>query len=267
MTLMQIWTACLGELSLQMTKATFDTWVRDTEALEFDDSHLVVGVGSAYAKDWLENRLRLTIERTLQGILGYPVSVAFLVTEQAGPGQEAGLKAALDPRPDDVVVRFYNFDPKGDGWLQTSKYDIHFWQPLVGCVGFAVYQFLRCEERINSGWGDWFVVTVEEIAATLDVGRQEITGVTRRRSNGKGKYWQPGAFDALEGAGIAKLERLGSGRKISYRVSCLHSLPILTPAQVETLDPVLQKKHADFLRRVRLEQDEWLQLELPSLVQ
>jgi hypothetical protein len=264
MTLTQIWTACLGELSLQMTKATFDTWVAPTQALEWENGRFVIGVPNSFAADWLENRLKTTIERTLVGIVGQPVRVTLLVTESADPGQDPGPK--LD-RPDQVAVKFYSFDPKGAGWLQTPKYDHWFWQPLVGCVAFAVYQFFRCEEKINRGWGDWFVVTVDEIAATLDVGRQEITGVQRKRRNGKGKYWQPGALDRLEEAGIAKIERLGRGTKISYRVSCLHSLPLLTPAQVERLDPILQKKHADFLRDAQLEQEEWLQLELPSLVQ
>lgn len=264
MTLTQIWAAALGELRLQMTKATFDTWVRDTEALEFDNSRLVVGVPNAFAKDWLENRLQTTVERVLTGILGYPVAVSFLVTERVDPGQEVGPRLELGPG--DVAVKFYRFDPREMGFLQTPKYDIHFWQPLVGCVAFAVYQFLRCEEQLNHGWGQWFRVTVERIKGTLGVGRQAITGVERTRADGS-EYWQPGAFDALREAGIAQIEVLGSGTRTSYKVSCLHNLPLLTPAQVETLPAILQEEHADFLRKAKLEQEEWLQLELPSLVQ
>ena len=37
-----IWHATLGELQLQMTKATFDTWVRPTHALAYADGSLVV---------------------------------------------------------------------------------------------------------------------------------------------------------------------------------------------------------------------------------
>lgn len=264
MTLDQIWTACLGELSLQMTKATFETWVKDTQAIQFDDGCFVIGVANAYARDWLENRLKTTVERTLAGIVGYPVRVQFLVTEGAPPGDRDVPKLELEPG--DVAVKFYQFDPKGEGWLQTPKYDHWFWQPLIGCVAFAVYQFFRCEEKLNSGWGSWFVLTVERITATLGVSRQAITGVKRKKRDGSGKYWQPGAFDALEKVAIAKVERLGSGKNISYRVSCLHSLPLLTPAQVETLPPLLQERHAKFLRRAAIEFEEWRQLELPSLV-
>lgn len=266
----QIWTAALGELRLQMTQATFDTWVRDTQAVEFDDGCLVVGVKSAFARDWLENRLKTTVERTLTGILGYPVRVAFLVVEGAGywEPERAGLVDVVEEEEEGglVAVKFYEFNPKGRGWLQTAKYDYWFWQPLLGCVAFATYQFLRTEERINEGWGDWFVVTVEEIAATLSVGRQAITGVERKKKGG-GKYWQEGAFDRLQAAAVARVETLGKGRNVSYRVSCLHSLPLLTPQQVEILPPVLQVKHAKFLKEASIEYEEWMQLELPSLVQ
>jgi hypothetical protein len=267
MTLDQIWTACLGELRLQMTKATFHTWVAPTQALEWENGNFVIGVPTAFVQDWLENRLKSTIERTLVGIVGQPVRVTLLVTESADPGPDLGPKAALELGPDDVAVKFYRFDPRELGFLQTPKYDWHFWQPLLGCVAFATYQLFRCEEQQNSGWGGWFIMSVKRIACTLGVHRQQITGAERKRRDGSGKYWQSGAFDALQEAGIARIETQGSGRNLSYLISVLHSLPLLTPTQVETLDPILQEQHAKWLRRADLEQKEWIQLKLPTLVQ
>ncbi len=78
-----IWHATLGELQLQMTKATFDTWVRPTYALGFENGTMVVGVHSPYAKEWLENRLHTTIQRTLIGILGQSVEVRYVVQDKA----------------------------------------------------------------------------------------------------------------------------------------------------------------------------------------
>lgn len=76
-----IWHATLGELQLQMTKATFDTWVRPTHALAYADGSLVVGVHSPYAKEWLENRLSTTIQRTLTGIIGRSAEVRYVVKD------------------------------------------------------------------------------------------------------------------------------------------------------------------------------------------
>ena len=66
------WKATLGELELQMTKATFSTWLKDARLLASDENEFVIGVRNDYAKDWLENRLRETIVHTLTTITGKP---------------------------------------------------------------------------------------------------------------------------------------------------------------------------------------------------
>ena len=73
------WKATLGELELQMTKATFNTWLKDTRLLTCDGDTYVIGVRNDYAKDWLENRLQDTILRTLVAITDRPVLLRFMV--------------------------------------------------------------------------------------------------------------------------------------------------------------------------------------------
>ncbi len=74
-----LWQATLGQLQLQLVKPTFDTWVKNTEGLSYEDGVLVVGVHSAYAKDWLENRLYAVIQRTVTQIANRTTSVRFIV--------------------------------------------------------------------------------------------------------------------------------------------------------------------------------------------
>ena len=73
------WTATLGELELQMTRATFNTWLRDARLLANENGEYVIGVRNDYAKDWLDNRLKETINRTLSSIIGEPVTSRFVV--------------------------------------------------------------------------------------------------------------------------------------------------------------------------------------------
>ncbi|MDY7079425.1 MAG: chromosomal replication initiator protein DnaA [Chloroflexota bacterium] len=77
-----VWPAALGELELQMTQATFDTWLRDSKLLKYEDGIYVIGVKSGYAKDWLENRLLATIKRTLARQVGRTVEVKFIVRDE-----------------------------------------------------------------------------------------------------------------------------------------------------------------------------------------
>lgn len=75
----QVWQAALGQLQLQMTRATFDTWVKNTHVVSQNHEIMVIGTKSAYAKDWLENRLIATIRRTVANILGRDINIQFVV--------------------------------------------------------------------------------------------------------------------------------------------------------------------------------------------
>ena len=50
-----------------MTRATFDSWLKDTWLVSCEDGRWVVAVKSRYAKEWLENRLAATIRRVVEG--------------------------------------------------------------------------------------------------------------------------------------------------------------------------------------------------------
>ena len=84
----KVWQAALGELQLQMTKATFDTWVKQTHVVAYEDGTFIIGVQNGYAKDWLENRLRGTIQRTLTSMLSRSVEVRFVVQSPSAPATE-----------------------------------------------------------------------------------------------------------------------------------------------------------------------------------
>ena len=77
----QAWQSVLGQLQMEMPRASFDTWVRDAVAIHFEDDVLQIAVLNSYARDWLENRLTSTIERLLVGIMNRSVSIEFVVAD------------------------------------------------------------------------------------------------------------------------------------------------------------------------------------------
>ncbi len=80
-----------------MTKATFDTWLRDSRLLKHEDSAFVISVKNGYAKDWLESRLLTTVTRTLGRLTGQTVDVKFVVCSEEPVRRED--IALLDPVP------------------------------------------------------------------------------------------------------------------------------------------------------------------------
>lgn len=75
----QAWQSVLGQLQMEMPRASFDTWVRDTKPVSYHNGKLTIGVRNAYARDWLENRLASTVNRLLVSILNGSVAVSFIV--------------------------------------------------------------------------------------------------------------------------------------------------------------------------------------------
>ncbi len=102
-----MWSAALGELQLQMTQATFDTWLRDSKLLRYEDGTFVIAVKNGYAKDWLEHRLSATIKRTLARLAERTVDVKFVVgVEKPQPEEkDIPLLQAADPSPQPVPER------------------------------------------------------------------------------------------------------------------------------------------------------------------
>jgi chromosomal replication initiator protein len=85
----QAWQAAVGQLQLEMPKAAFNTWVRDSELVSYEDGSFIVGVQNTYARDWLESRLSSTVRRLLTGMMNRSIEVRFVVwqaiTEPADP--------------------------------------------------------------------------------------------------------------------------------------------------------------------------------------
>jgi hypothetical protein len=75
----QVWRRALHELEMQMTRVTFDTWLRGSQAVGVRENGVVVQVRDGYAVEWLQTRLLVAIRRTLAGIAGQQLEVYFEV--------------------------------------------------------------------------------------------------------------------------------------------------------------------------------------------
>ncbi len=113
MTAERFWEAALGQLQLEMPRAAFDTWVRDAELLTYEDGTFIVGVQNAYAKDWLEDRLRSTVTRVLTGISGRSADVRFVVWHDDSVDIEhAPVMSLPEVVPQKKVISNTNVSPK-----------------------------------------------------------------------------------------------------------------------------------------------------------
>jgi chromosomal replication initiator protein len=101
----QAWQSVLGQLQMEMPRASFDTWVRDTKPVSYQDGTLTIGVRNAYARDWLESRLASTVSRLLVGIMNASVAVNFIVH---GNDPETMMDEAPQPSGQPEAVAAYD---------------------------------------------------------------------------------------------------------------------------------------------------------------
>jgi chromosomal replication initiator protein len=78
----QVWDTALGQLQMQMNKPNFETFLKNTFLVTQDGSQFVIGVGSAFAIDTLENRFSPVIRKVLSGIVGHDVGLKFVVQQR-----------------------------------------------------------------------------------------------------------------------------------------------------------------------------------------
>jgi len=76
----EVWQNAKADLELQMARATYDTWLRQARFLAYEDGEFLIAVTSAFALDWLNDRLRPLIKRTLARLMDRSVDVRFVTS-------------------------------------------------------------------------------------------------------------------------------------------------------------------------------------------
>lgn len=84
-----MWRATLGQLSLQLNRATYQLWVEGAQAVAYAEGVLTVQARTDASREWLATRLAPVIERTLASLAGQPVTVQYVVRGRDGQPQAA----------------------------------------------------------------------------------------------------------------------------------------------------------------------------------
>ncbi|HAM88063.1 MAG: Chromosomal replication initiator protein DnaA [Candidatus Falkowbacteria bacterium GW2011_GWC2_38_22] len=64
----QIWQAVLGEIELNLSKANFTTWFKNTFISSFEDGKMIICVPNTFTKTWLEKKYHDKIAKALESI-------------------------------------------------------------------------------------------------------------------------------------------------------------------------------------------------------
>lgn len=111
----QLWDNALVKIELSITTANFKTWFRDTHIVSLEDGTATIGVPSVFVKDWLQDKFRTMILKTLRDLTPHVRSVEYIVAQRNEKKQEQHksqtVNAAL-PLEEYYINKTDNLNPK-----------------------------------------------------------------------------------------------------------------------------------------------------------
>ena len=78
----KIWSKTLDILSSELSKPTFETWLKSTYLAYFNDNIIIVSVPNEFAKDWLQSRYYNIIKNTLELIVNKNIELHFFLPSE-----------------------------------------------------------------------------------------------------------------------------------------------------------------------------------------
>ncbi len=116
----QIWQQCLGEIELQMTKASFSTWFKHVHFNKEEDGIVYIAVPNEFVREWMITKYQKIILKTIVEHIDHIRAVEFIIGQVSAPAptenipstpneSELPLNTAYINRDDNLNPR-YTFD-------------------------------------------------------------------------------------------------------------------------------------------------------------
>jgi len=86
-----LWSQVLERLQLQLSRPTFETWIKTASAQKLEGDRLVILTPNPFARNWLQKYYIKTIFDVVQDVLGHPVDIQIVIAQ----GDDVG--NATDP--------------------------------------------------------------------------------------------------------------------------------------------------------------------------
>ena len=90
----ELWAATLNNIEQKISKPSFDTWLKNTEARTIDEETIIIDVPNEFARDWLEGHYTNLIREILYDLTGAELTVKFVIpnTEVVEPQEKKEVK-------------------------------------------------------------------------------------------------------------------------------------------------------------------------------
>jgi len=113
MDLDQIWQSTLGEMEVQLSKAHFVAWVKNSRLIDKKDGTLYVALPNNFAKEWVENKYQRNLLGILRNLDSSVKKIEFVVgAKAAAVARSAPQNAAATLAKAEVMDLDFKTDPE-----------------------------------------------------------------------------------------------------------------------------------------------------------
>ncbi|MBI4216285.1 MAG: chromosomal replication initiator protein DnaA [Chloroflexi bacterium] len=164
----QVWETALGQLQVQLSRSSYDTWLKNTQGLALGEDRFIVGTPNPFIREGLERRLYTLIRKTLMALTGQPnLAVEFQVA--ALLTATASRPAAPQAREESAFTENTTLRPPEAGLAPLIAWDWPYPQPSLnakftferfvvgGCNQFSHAAAARVAERPGAAYNPLFL--------------------------------------------------------------------------------------------------------------
>ncbi len=264
----QAWQAALDQLAGEMSRSGFNQYVRDTHVVSYADGVFQIGVPTVEAQEWLEDRVKSTVQRRLVGMMNRFVEVHFVVEPRAEKEVELAEKDSEVENSQEAEYppeNAWEVEEKPDGEEnrkennQTGVYPRRGWTPLpdglvkqygltVAAVAGKIWRYSQMREKVCRA-------SLSRLASELNLDRSTIrraiqvlvlngfvvdrTPTLRHRPHGYGpteKIWIHGSTKAVSSGTRSPTETRPSTRPPSVTPGHTDISPVWSSATLPPTD-------------------------------
>lgn len=77
-----LWDQCLKHLEQQLSKPSFETWIRSVYLYEYSDNKITLAVPNTFAREWIENHYSDTIKNVCETVFNENLMVTYAIPDE-----------------------------------------------------------------------------------------------------------------------------------------------------------------------------------------
>lgn len=109
-----IWERALELLKAEVSPASYETWLESTKGISLTDRLFTLEVSNSFIADWLEQRMKALLERTLAMVLHEPINISITISKYNSPQEHSTITTNTEEHKKEIKSGYLRQIPKKD---------------------------------------------------------------------------------------------------------------------------------------------------------